>query len=196
MGTINAVYTFLPGMKSHSKGRICIISSVGGQIGLWGMSHYCATKFALKGLTEVSSTPEIRMKFIQNSGNSNGTIWYEYSCNDCLSTRHANSGLWGREQNQGLSFYFLSELKKYIACCCKSYSRTWRHRRTVNHVWSFDRCCWNRTGWFFCWYWWLVLLKVSDVIEPIRRQNVLVTFLSCWQISHLGPSLIQQCWIS
>jgi len=52
MGTINAVYTFLPGMKSHSKGRICIISSVGGQIGLWGMSHYCATKFALKGLTE------------------------------------------------------------------------------------------------------------------------------------------------
>ena len=54
MGTINAVYTFLSGMKSNSKGRICIISSVGGQIGLWGMSHYCATKFALKGLTEVS----------------------------------------------------------------------------------------------------------------------------------------------
>ena len=56
MGTINAVYTFLPGMRSNSRGRICIISSVGGQIGLWGMSHYCATKFALKGLTEVCFT--------------------------------------------------------------------------------------------------------------------------------------------
>ena len=72
MGTINAVYTFLPGMRSNSRGRICIISSVGGQIGLWGMSHYCATKFALKGLTEVylnhqlTANPNRNRTHIQN----------------------------------------------------------------------------------------------------------------------------------
>ena len=51
LGVINSIYYFLPIFKRNNSGRICIISSVGGQIGLWGMSHYCATKFALKGMT-------------------------------------------------------------------------------------------------------------------------------------------------
>ena len=52
IGTINAVKLVIPEQKERESGRVCLISSVGGQIGLWGMTTYCASKFALKGLGE------------------------------------------------------------------------------------------------------------------------------------------------
>ena len=59
IGTINTLKLVIPELKMKNAGRICIVSSVAGQIGLWGMSTYCASKFALKGLTEA-----IQMEFI------------------------------------------------------------------------------------------------------------------------------------
>ena len=50
---MNAVRAVLPILKSqNTNSRITIISSVAGQIGLWGMSAYCASKFALRGFAD------------------------------------------------------------------------------------------------------------------------------------------------
>ncbi len=42
----------LPQMRRHGSGAIVQMSSVGGQVTAPGFSAYCATKFALEGLTE------------------------------------------------------------------------------------------------------------------------------------------------
>ncbi|CAG5077995.1 Oidioi.mRNA.OKI2018_I69.PAR.g8864.t2.cds [Oikopleura dioica] len=53
LGVMNAVRAALPILKSqNTNSRIAIISSVAGQIGLWGMSAYCASKFALRGFAD------------------------------------------------------------------------------------------------------------------------------------------------
>ena len=53
LGVMNAARAALPLLKSqNTNSRIAIISSVAGQIGLWGMSAYCASKFALRGFAD------------------------------------------------------------------------------------------------------------------------------------------------
>jgi short-subunit dehydrogenase len=42
----------LPHMRAAGRGRILMISSVGGRIGSLGVSTYCSTKFALEGFSE------------------------------------------------------------------------------------------------------------------------------------------------
>jgi NAD(P)-dependent dehydrogenase (short-subunit alcohol dehydrogenase family) len=49
MGVTRAV---LPHMRRAKRGRIILISSVGGRIGSLGVSAYCSTKFALEGFGE------------------------------------------------------------------------------------------------------------------------------------------------
>ena len=39
-------------MRQLGSGRIVLVSSQAGQIGVYGYTSYCATKFALKGLAE------------------------------------------------------------------------------------------------------------------------------------------------
>jgi 3-dehydrosphinganine reductase len=39
-------------MRQHGSGRIVLVSSQAGQVGVFGYTSYCATKFALKGLAE------------------------------------------------------------------------------------------------------------------------------------------------
>jgi len=52
-GVMNSVRAMLPILKSqNTNSRIAIISSVAGQIGLWGMSAYCTSKFALRGFAD------------------------------------------------------------------------------------------------------------------------------------------------
>jgi len=51
-GTIAVTKAVLPHMRAAGRGRIITISSVGGRISSFGVSVYCATKFAEEGLTE------------------------------------------------------------------------------------------------------------------------------------------------
>lgn len=51
-GTIAVTKAVLPHMRAVGRGRIITISSVGGRISSFGVSVYCATKFAEEGLTE------------------------------------------------------------------------------------------------------------------------------------------------
>lgn len=39
-------------MRQQSSGRIVLVSSQAGQVGVYGYTSYCSTKFALKGLAE------------------------------------------------------------------------------------------------------------------------------------------------
>jgi short-subunit dehydrogenase len=52
-GTINTVEAFLPAMLERGSGHIVNIGSIDGIIPLPGMAAYCASKFAVSGLSEV-----------------------------------------------------------------------------------------------------------------------------------------------
>lgn len=52
-GVIHGIKTFLPMLRKSSKGRIVNISSIFGIIALPGQAAYCASKFAVRGISEV-----------------------------------------------------------------------------------------------------------------------------------------------
>jgi NAD(P)-dependent dehydrogenase (short-subunit alcohol dehydrogenase family) len=52
MGVVRMVKTVLPQMRAQGSGRIIVIGSLGGQIGLPMNSAYAASKFALQGFCE------------------------------------------------------------------------------------------------------------------------------------------------
>lgn len=52
-GVIHGIKAFLPMLKKSQKGRIVNISSIFGIIGLPGQAAYCASKFAVRGISEV-----------------------------------------------------------------------------------------------------------------------------------------------
>lgn len=51
-GTVHAVRAVYEGMKRRGRGRIMMISSGAGLIGIYGYSAYCASKFALHGFAQ------------------------------------------------------------------------------------------------------------------------------------------------
>lgn len=51
-GAIHLIQTVLPLMRQQSSGHIVNISSTAGLVGFGGSSIYCATKFALEGMSE------------------------------------------------------------------------------------------------------------------------------------------------
>ncbi|MBZ7920373.1 SDR family oxidoreductase [Ensifer adhaerens] len=51
-GTVHAVRSVYDGMKRRGRGRIMMISSGAGLIGIYGYSAYCASKFALHGFAQ------------------------------------------------------------------------------------------------------------------------------------------------
>jgi NAD(P)-dependent dehydrogenase (short-subunit alcohol dehydrogenase family) len=51
-GTLNVLRAVLPTLRAQRSGRIVNLSSIGGFIGSAGWGIYCATKFAVEGLSE------------------------------------------------------------------------------------------------------------------------------------------------
>ena len=51
-GTMKVIRAVLPHMRAAGRGRIVIVTSVGGLIGSPGLTSYCASKFALEGIGE------------------------------------------------------------------------------------------------------------------------------------------------
>lgn len=51
-GSVFATRAVVADMKARRQGRMVFISSQAGQLGLFGFTAYCATKFALRGLAE------------------------------------------------------------------------------------------------------------------------------------------------
>ena len=57
-GAVRVIRAVLPAMRRQGRGKLLIIGSIGGLIGLPYLGHYSASKFALDGLIE-SVRPEI-----------------------------------------------------------------------------------------------------------------------------------------
>jgi 3-dehydrosphinganine reductase len=53
LGTVYATRALIPGMIARKSGHIVNISSVAGFIGVYGHTNYCASKFAVRGFTDV-----------------------------------------------------------------------------------------------------------------------------------------------
>ncbi len=51
-GSVRVVQAVLPGMRDRRAGRIVLLSSIGGVIGIPFQAYYSATKFALEGFAE------------------------------------------------------------------------------------------------------------------------------------------------
>ena len=51
-GSTKATRAVLPEMKNNNGGHIVFVASQGGLIGLYGLSTYCASKFAIRGFAE------------------------------------------------------------------------------------------------------------------------------------------------
>ena len=52
LGSVYCTKSVIESMKSRKFGRIVMVSSQAGQIGIFGYTAYSATKFALKGFSE------------------------------------------------------------------------------------------------------------------------------------------------
>ncbi|CAF0939541.1 unnamed protein product, partial [Adineta ricciae] len=52
LGAVYCTKACLPYMRQLGSGRIVLVSSQAGQLGVFGYTSYCATKFALKGFAE------------------------------------------------------------------------------------------------------------------------------------------------
>lgn len=52
LGAVYCTKACLPHMRQLGSGRIVLVSSQAGQLGVFGYTSYCATKFALKGFAE------------------------------------------------------------------------------------------------------------------------------------------------
>ncbi len=52
LGTIRVLQSVLPAMRQAGKGRIIVVGSIGGLIGLPFIGHYSASKFALDGMVQ------------------------------------------------------------------------------------------------------------------------------------------------
>ncbi|CAF0986551.1 unnamed protein product [Rotaria sp. Silwood1] len=52
LGAVFCTKACLPSMRQLGSGRIVLVSSQAGQMGVYGYTSYCPTKFALKGLAE------------------------------------------------------------------------------------------------------------------------------------------------
>lgn len=53
-GAVRVLRAVLPGMRQQKSGKLVVIGSIGGLIGLPFQSHYSATKFALDGMAEAA----------------------------------------------------------------------------------------------------------------------------------------------
>jgi short-subunit dehydrogenase len=52
-GALHAVRAIVPGMRARRRGRIVLVGSGAGIVGVYGYAAYSPTKFALRGLAEV-----------------------------------------------------------------------------------------------------------------------------------------------
>jgi 3-dehydrosphinganine reductase len=52
LGCVSVTRAVLPGMKRRRSGRLTLISSMAGQVGIFGFTAYSASKFALRGFAE------------------------------------------------------------------------------------------------------------------------------------------------
>lgn len=52
LGSVKATNAVLPSMRARNKGTVCLIGSMASQCGIYGLTAYTASKFAVRGFAE------------------------------------------------------------------------------------------------------------------------------------------------
>ncbi len=95
LGTIRVLQAVLPAMRQAGKGRIIVVGSIGGLIGLPFIGHYSASKFALDGMVQALRV-EIAPFGIEATVLHPGDIQTDISANQIEGERTGSSSVYHR----------------------------------------------------------------------------------------------------
>lgn len=95
LGTIRVIQAVLPAMRRAGKGRIIVVGSIGGLIGLPFIGHYSASKFALDGMVQALRV-EIAPFGIEATVLHPGDIQTDISANQIEGERTGSSSVYHR----------------------------------------------------------------------------------------------------
>lgn len=109
-GSVRVIRAVLPTMRQQASGRIIVIGSIGGLIGLPYQAHYSAGKFALDGLVEALRT-EVRPFGIEASVLHPGDLNTAIGVNRVISENANDSSAYDAAFRSAVAFYAASEKK-------------------------------------------------------------------------------------
>ncbi len=109
-------HRFLPGMIERNSGHIVNISSIAGWVGSAGMSHYCASKFGLRGFG-VSLATDLEGTGVQ--------VTNVYPC--FSETPILDSPQYGYEERRKIPAYLVSKPQNVVAQLIKGVRRNRLH---------------------------------------------------------------------
>jgi NAD(P)-dependent dehydrogenase (short-subunit alcohol dehydrogenase family) len=109
-GSVRVIRAVLPAMRQQAAGRIIVIGSIGGLIGLPYQGHYSAGKFALDGLVEALRT-EIRPFGIEVCVLHPGDLNTAIGVHRVTSENANDSSVYDAAFRRAVAFYAASEKK-------------------------------------------------------------------------------------
>ena len=109
-GSVRVIRAVLPAMRQQAAGRIIVIGSIGGLIGLPYQGHYSAGKFALDGLVEALRS-EVRPFGIEASVLHPGDLNTAIGVNRVISENANDSSAYDAAFRRAVAFYAASENK-------------------------------------------------------------------------------------
>jgi NAD(P)-dependent dehydrogenase (short-subunit alcohol dehydrogenase family) len=109
-GSVRVIRAVLPAMRQQASGRIIVIGSIGGLIGLPYQGHYSAGKFALDGLVEALRT-EVRPFGVEASVLHPGDLNTAIGVNRVISENANDSSAYDAAFRSAVAFYTASEKK-------------------------------------------------------------------------------------
>jgi NAD(P)-dependent dehydrogenase (short-subunit alcohol dehydrogenase family) len=107
-GTTRIIRCALPAMRAQQSGRIIVIGSIGGLIGLPFVSFYSAAKFALDGMVEALRT-EIRPFGIQATIVHPGDLNTSFGANRIFARNADAAPAYADASRRALEYYQLQE---------------------------------------------------------------------------------------
>lgn len=107
-GTTRVIRCALPVMRAQQSGRIIVIGSIGGLIGLPFVAYYSAAKFALDGMVEALRT-EVRPFGIQATIVHPGDLNTSFGANRIFVRNAAAKPAYAEASRRALEYYQLQE---------------------------------------------------------------------------------------
>ena len=117
-GPLHLIYASLPAMRRRGFGRIVNVSSIGGKIGVPHMAPYCASKFALVGLSD-SVRSELAQHGIRVTTVCPGLMRTGGPWNASMKGRHEEEYAWFAisDSTPGLSISAERAARQIIEAC-------------------------------------------------------------------------------
>jgi len=111
-GAVRVIRAVLPNMRRQQAGRIIVVGSIGGLIGIPYQGHYSAGKFALDGLVEALRT-EVRPFGIEATVVHPGDLNTAIGVNRVFNRGTDAQSAYFEHFQRAVAFYAASEMKAY-----------------------------------------------------------------------------------